>query len=174
MTQPGEIAPVDDPLFTGKFPVRTEIEVLPADPPGQKPVGFVCEFVEGGEVYLYDEATDTRTTIPSSQDLVVGTPVLVPGLFGYVQMKVTGVDKAESDSNVAILFRSRDDRKCWVSDTMINKKVLGRVLPNYMQVGLALPSLGSHRGSWANRVRFLGLLPLKRRNKAVDHLKYRA
>lgn len=103
------------------------MEHQPPIPPGQKPTGFVCWYVDGGEVYLYDEATDTRTVIPSSQDLVVGTPVLVPGLFGYVQMKVTGVDKAESDSNVAILFRSRDDRKCWVSNTMINKKVLSKL-----------------------------------------------
>lgn len=127
MLQPGQIVPLSEPVFVGEFPVRTEIEVLPADPPGQKPVGFVCEFVEGGEVYLFDEATNTRTTIPSSQDLVLGSTVLVPGLFGYVEMTVTGVDKAESDSNLAYLFRAKDDRGFWVSDTMINKKAVDRL-----------------------------------------------
>jgi hypothetical protein len=126
--KPGHIVPLDDPMFVGVLPVRAEIEVLPSDDPtGQKLVGFVCEFVEGGEVYLYDEITGTRTLIPSGEDLVVGSTVLVPGIFGYVEMKVTGADIAENDACLSYLFRARDSRRCWVSNTLINKSVVSKI-----------------------------------------------
>jgi len=42
---------VDDPKFVGKMPVRTDIEVLPADEPKQQKIGWVVHETIGVAAY---------------------------------------------------------------------------------------------------------------------------
>lgn len=131
-----DIRQLGDPEFVGTVPARSDLTVIGPDKPKPKEIGFTCHFVEGGEVFLFHNDDEPfGPTIPNDQDLVVGSTVLVPTLWGgYSKMVVTGEDRAEDDFNVAVLFRSKDDRQCWVSDTMINKN-LKKNLREILEIG---------------------------------------
>jgi hypothetical protein len=125
--KPGEIYVSDDSEFIGSFPIRTEITVLPADEPKERTIGWAVVERNGGEVYKLDADGINLTNF---SDLKKGDDVLVPTLFGYVQMKITKRSRikktatAESEGTLAWLEFSKDDRKCWTSSSSMNKKLL--------------------------------------------------
>lgn len=115
---------VNEPENFGKFPVRTEINVLPADELS-KVIGWKIEKgYHGTEICLADD--ENQNPLESLHSIIIGSKIIVHTLVGSIKMTVTKLNKrkgqAESKGTIALLEFDSDDRHCWVSSSSINKR----------------------------------------------------
>lgn len=126
--KPGVIYTAGEPEYIGTMPIRTDIEILPADEPGREPIGWKVYIRDGGEVYL---EIDPETPLTSLKSIEAGDKVLVPTMFGISLMTVTEVNGneafAETEGSIAPLKFANDDRDCWTCSSLINKKSLNAI-----------------------------------------------
>lgn len=114
-------------MLDEKYPLRTDITVLSADDPKQKPLSFVIHERNGITVFLPD-APDVPLT--KEEDLQPGTLIVVTGMFGQYLMKVylseEGVLRAGNPDGLpgsfAILAFGEDERHCWTSTAMVKTR----------------------------------------------------
>lgn len=113
---------IGDPEFVGKFPVQTEITVMPADKCESKKIGWVCREYFGAEVYALDSNNNPiYEPILNKMDLYPGKRILAPTLFGSVMAEVIenkeGKFQAITEGGHTLIFLefARDDRECWTS-----------------------------------------------------------
>jgi hypothetical protein len=117
-----------EPEFFGKFPVRTELIVLPADPPDRKPIGWTVRTYSGFEILRLVTPGEPGVTITKKEDLKVGDEILVMGLFGgYLKMVVEQDEDGDlfargGEHLISSLAFGEDDRECWVSTGLINTR----------------------------------------------------
>lgn len=124
LPEPGRIVVIDpEPAFVGRIPIRTELTVLPADPP-REPLGWVMREYNGTEVFKVGAVGVPMT---GREDIQPGARVIVTTLVGAFEMTVFEEDGelwAESAGTVADLKFDTDDRHCWVSTYGVNKRLL--------------------------------------------------
>lgn len=116
------IRKLSEPEFIGKFPIRSEIEVLPADEKRAESIGFNFHVREGTEVESLD-----GEILTSRDDIKEGMEVIVTTLVGRMKMRVVkdGSEfRAEVGSTVANLEFGKDDRNCWISTYAMNTRGL--------------------------------------------------
>jgi hypothetical protein len=125
--RPGEIQ-IGEPEFVGAFPVRTELTVLPADPPGRAPLGWTVSCYQGTEVFK-EGAPETPLT--RLEDIRPGDKLIVTTLVGRYLMTATLDEQhelfADSEGMVADLQFDMDDRHCWVSTYGVNKRAFAKL-----------------------------------------------
>ena len=120
-----------------KYPARTELTVIPADPK-QESIGFKCYEYLGTKVYRIDRTREVivvEEPLLNKADLQVGMELAVPSLLGgYILMTVTkdkyGVLSAKGEKLSATLRFSEDDRKCWTCIGMSNMRAFERLTLN--------------------------------------------
>ena len=113
LPRPGEIV-IGEPEFIGNIPVRTEITVLPADPPGRESIGWTCREYHGTEVFK--EGAD-EVPLTKKEDIQPGDKLIVTTLVGRYLMTAVLEDgelRADSEGLIADLVFDSDDRHCWV------------------------------------------------------------
>ena len=116
----------------GKIPIRTELEILPADEPKQLKIGWTVKEYIGGEIFKLD-ANGQMITEPltNKTDLIPGMIVAAPTLFGYVNTTIDVDQYGEvfgtSGGLYIMLSFGEDDRKCWVSSGAINMKAIKKL-----------------------------------------------
>lgn len=109
-------------------PVRTELTVLPADPPNQQPIGFRCYERQGVEVFRIDRTLDppvVQEPLTCEGDLQEGMELAVPGLMrGYHVMTVRRDELdglyAQGETLMAVLRFAEDERHAWVCIGLVN------------------------------------------------------
>ena len=107
-----------------KYPARTELTVLPADPE-QKPIGFVCHEYMGARVYKMLDGVPVEEPLKNRDDIRVGTELAVPALMGGYHVMTVEKDEygqftAKGGHLSAILRFGEDDRQCWVCVGLVN------------------------------------------------------
>ena len=143
---------IGDPEFIGKIPIRTELTVLPADEPRDKPIGWSVYEVNGTDVYRPPEGAVWPPTtldecraigvpenlVTSEDGLAVGEELLVQDLMGLNIAKVAihsedGAPYGLSPSgNMMYMLEFVDDRPegespRWVCTGSANLKALKRL-----------------------------------------------
>ena len=114
-----------DKQYIGEFPIRQDIELLPADDPKDMKLGWVIEEVCGAEVYK-DAAQSTL--LINYGDIQVGDEVYVCFMDGaYRKAVVNAAGLAETEYNIYILEFDKDSRHCWSCSSIMNKKALETV-----------------------------------------------
>jgi hypothetical protein len=125
---PGTIV-VGEPEYLGALPIRSEITVLPADPPGRAPVGFTVFEVNGGEVYKPNRQGQPLTR---REDIQPGDELIVPTLVGTYKMTAILDDDSVLWAQAGTLLANLEydgERRGWVSSFSINAlavKALGK------------------------------------------------
>ncbi len=116
-------------MTSEKIPSRTEITILPADPPDSRKLGFTVWEYLGAEI----RKTLDGPALLLESDVQVGDVVLVPGVSGYHEMMV----RKDGDQFYAETHDGRwysplnfaeDDRGSWVSLGMINARGIRSLL----------------------------------------------
>ena len=110
----------------GSIPVRTEIEVLPADEPGE-PVGlkWQCYCYDGAEVFFLTPDGDViEEPITNREALKEGMKVSVWGGTWRVKVDEEGELYLDGSRNIALLSFGKDARNCWSSGMVINKRLI--------------------------------------------------
>ena len=142
--------------YVGKFPIRQDITVIPADNPnGKYLLDWTIKEYMGPDVYChFDGWVDAivkadgysgdafgEYAMNSFDDMKIGDKVLVPTIVGgYVDATVTKVDEekqkatAETEFNLFALEFDIDDRHTWSSMCQINKSCFSEELINCMSV----------------------------------------
>lgn len=124
--QPGTIVQLGEPEFVGRIPVRTELQVLSADNPTERTIGWVVQEFSGAEV----TRPHSDESLTNENDIKEGDRLWVPMLFGTYEMTVYregGKLYAETADSVAILEFAADSRKCWTTPGAFHKKALKRM-----------------------------------------------
>jgi hypothetical protein len=122
-----------EPEFVGKLPVRQDLEVIPdTNPDGSKKLGWMCSEYVGCEVYRFKHGTVWDIPLTKEDDLKVGDEIGVAGLFGgyhimTIAKREDGELYADGDSMMATLSFNGDDRHCWVSSCLINKRAVEKL-----------------------------------------------
>lgn len=118
----------------GKYPVRTELTVLPADDSRDRKLGFVVTEYMGSPVYKrYSDGTiNTANTLKAREDIQEGDELAIPWITGgYALMRAKrGEDGklfAQGDPHIVILCFDEDDRHCWTTGGFINTRGLARL-----------------------------------------------
>ncbi len=131
---PGQIVPegtiykATEPEFVGQFPIRQDIEVIPADKE-DKSIGWTVEnYYSGAEI----TKPGSSEPLTKESDLQVGDKIIVPTLFGnhngVVEKDSYSVLYAKIGENlVADLHFSTDDRRCWITFSTINVRALKNI-----------------------------------------------
>lgn len=137
MPRQGVIYAVSKPEHFGQFPVRTEIEVLPADEPSEKKIGWEVRCYDGTEVYKVIVSSFVATEfkeqpLTNFDDIKPGDRLVVQTLVGRRNMIARMDDEdeglyAECDGLLADLVFDSDDRHCWISTYAINTRCLDRL-----------------------------------------------
>lgn len=98
------------------YPIKTDIEVLPADKAEPLKLNWIIKEYIGTEIYKFG----TENPIINKDDLKVGDEVDCWGC----KAKVIGLSYAISESGDTefMLSFDRDDRHCWVCDGIINMR----------------------------------------------------
>jgi hypothetical protein len=117
---PGCIYTTSEPEFVGCMPVRTEIEVLPADDANQLKIGWTTTCYSG------DEVTQIGSTEPITKrsGLHPGMTVMAWGMSWTVVRDGLFSLALERENSIGTIEFNKDDRKCWACPAIINKKVL--------------------------------------------------
>lgn len=122
----GVIYQVGEPERVGRYPVRTELTVLPAaDDPK---VGWTVGHVYSGEEVFKAGAPDVSLT--RREDLQEGMEIIVATLVGGYRMIVKRDDDGELYAETAngltgaFLDFDTDDRHCWTSAMAYNRRAL--------------------------------------------------
>lgn len=113
-----------EPEFVGRFPIRQDIEVIPADKENIN-VGWSCREYSGAEI----TKPGSSEPLIKESDLQVGDKIIVPTLFGNYNGTVEKDSGGElyakiGDHTVADLCFSTDDRKCWITNCAVNTRGL--------------------------------------------------
>jgi len=115
--------------FIGNMPIRQDIEVLPADEPKQMKLGWTIFEQSGGSIYLANDLSENP--ISTRDGIKIGDEIIVPTLFGDIQMTVTELNDnegtADSGYTLGLLEFGIDSRNCWTSSSAINKKCLNKL-----------------------------------------------
>jgi len=115
--------------FIGNMPIRQEIEILPADESKQMKLGWTIVEQSGGSIYLANDINENPIT--TRDGIKIGDEIIVPTLFGIVQMTVTELNgnegTADSGYTLGLLEFGTDSRNCWTSSSSINKKCLNKL-----------------------------------------------
>ncbi len=122
----GVIYTVGESEYIGAMPIRTDIEILPADDSSQKAIGWTVEILDGSEVYLESEPLKI---LESADSIKIGDKVIVTTLFGRSKMTVISVSGNEamaetSGGSLAPLNFANDSRNCWTNSHVINASLL--------------------------------------------------
>lgn len=119
----------DEPTFIGKFPIRTELTVLPADPP-REPLNFVVHIRNGGEVLTMKDGKLDETALTREEDIWVGRAIVVPTLVGFYEAVACQRNSGEwwwqtpSGGTVGDLVFDADDRHCWTTTFAANARAI--------------------------------------------------
>lgn len=101
-----------------RFPVRTELTVLPVDDPNVMTLGFTFREREGGPVGVPVDGK-FHSPLLAREDLWEGREVLVPTLAGarhaVVARELDGTLYWRAGNMVGDLVFDRDDRHCWTT-----------------------------------------------------------
>lgn len=125
--KPGTIYMASEPEFVGAMPIRSEIEILPADECKTFKLGWTCNMYSGSEVFKFcvnGNVIDVPLTKHS--DLKPGTLIYAPTLVGSVKAVVERdkdgklIAVSESGKTLILLTFNGDDRHCWTTDCAIN------------------------------------------------------
>ena len=130
---PGRLLPgvscyaISEPEVVGRFPIRQDIEIIPADKE-KKSVGWTCCEYSGAEI----TKPGSSEPLTKESDLQVGDKIIVPTLVGEyngtVEKHSDGKLYAKiGDHTVADLCFAADDRKCWVTTYAINTRALKNI-----------------------------------------------
>lgn len=117
------------PTYVGKIPLRTDVTVLPADDPDQKPIGFSVNMRHGVEVYRFaSDGSVDETPLRGYEDITDGTKLAVLGFSGgfhpmTVERSVSGFT-ASNENLSAILQFDTDDRHCWITTGLVNMRAI--------------------------------------------------
>jgi hypothetical protein len=121
--KPGTICSVDEPETFGVLPIRTEIEILPADKPNRPTIGWTCEIIEDEPIIIIEN--NERLSLDNFK---VGLKVRVLTLIGTLEM-TTGLEfdsennsigrYAETEKSITFLDTTKDG--FLVSTMLINK-----------------------------------------------------
>jgi hypothetical protein len=130
---PGKLLPgvscyaLTEPEFVGRFPIRQDIEIIPADKENIN-IGWSCREYSGAEI----TKPGSSEPLIKESDLQVGDKIIVPTLFGnhngVVEKDSYSVLYAKIGENlVADLHFSTDDRRCWITFSTINVRALKNI-----------------------------------------------
>lgn len=117
---PGYVYVTSELEFVGRMPIRTELEVIPADDPDQRKIGWIITCYDGDEVTHVSSSEPIKKRFNLRPGMTVmawdmSWTVVRDGLFSLV---------LERENSFDILELNKDDRKCWACPAIINKKVL--------------------------------------------------
>lgn len=109
--KPGEVYEAGEPVFLGRIPVRSEVTVLPADEPKDKPLGWKCDIREGCEIY---RSLETQEMITTRDGLKPGDVVYAMSLVGgyyetTIYQKDDGELQGKSGEHTLVFLRFLDD-----------------------------------------------------------------
>lgn len=142
LIEPGTIYTCTEPEFCGRIPVRTEIEVLPADDPDDKKLGWVIVTYNGCEVC----PIDSDVPITSRWGLRPGMKVRAWNMEWTVVWDGWFSIALDREKSKGILVFGEDDRKCWACPGIINKNSSWYRKPNSRIVGFFRTLFGARRG----------------------------
>lgn len=118
--------------FFDTLPVRTEIEVLPADDCKQLKLGWVVHEVNGGEVWFAND--ENEAPITTINGIKVGDVLMVPTLVGVHQMTVSVKEGASGRAvtargSIGLLEFATDFRQCWTSPAFLRGGIRKLTIP---------------------------------------------
>lgn len=126
--KPGIIYSVDEPEYCGVMPIRSEIEILPADEPDRPAIGhgWTCQIIEDEPIIIIEN--NERLSLDNFK---VGLKVKVLTLIGMLEM-TTGLEfDSENNSTTryaetekSITFLDTTKAGFLVSNMLINKTLL--------------------------------------------------
>jgi hypothetical protein len=104
------------------YPLKTDLEVLPADEIRPSTVNWTIKEYTGTEVFRFG----TEITLTNKDDLKIGDEIDCWGCRAMVISLESNLEHAESDHSLFTLEFDKDDRHCWVCDGVINKRGIAR------------------------------------------------
>jgi hypothetical protein len=105
------------PKYVGVFPVRQDIEILPADDPNDTKLHWKAYEYIGVEVY---KDADNKIPLTKIDDIKIGDELFIYGGKAIVKTE----QMAETEHNFYWLEFDKDDRHCWACGCVMNKKAL--------------------------------------------------
>lgn len=124
---PGRVYPTSSPPVVVHFPVKTELTVMSADDPKQKPIGWAVKEYSGGAVSLVSDKGEVTMPVKDPDGLKEGDLLTAPTLVGNVQAVVARDDVGDlcwvSGGFVGDLEYDKE-RGYWITSVAINKKLL--------------------------------------------------
>lgn len=112
-----------------KLPIRTEIEILPADEPKQFKLGWTVKEYLGSSCFLVSDPTET--IIDTLDGLRVGDEIVVWRTWIVTVEKVEGRKAMARTGRLSVPMEfDIDDRHCWVATAMINLKAVEKLTMN--------------------------------------------
>ncbi len=117
---PGVVYATSEPEFIGRIPVRTDIEVLPADDANQLKIGWHVITYNGCEVTKVGSKEPITKRFGLRPGMMVTAwdmewVVVRSGLFSLA---------LEREKSIGILEFKKDARKCWACPMIINRRLL--------------------------------------------------
>lgn len=111
-----------------KIPAYSPLQVMSADECKSVKLNWTVKEYIGSEVFLFDSDDNIiKTPLIKLDDLKLGMPICVGGLFGYhkLQIKSEIVDNkttvySENGKYAYFLVFDADDRHCWVCSGCAN------------------------------------------------------
>lgn len=105
----------------GGFPMRQDIEILPADEPKDTKLGWTTYIYEGCEVF---GDADRTVRLTNYADIYPGREVYLSWNENSAPLTVNANGNLSSGDTIFVLDFNRDDRCCWTNTMVMNMRGL--------------------------------------------------